>query len=249
MKAIILAGGRGKRLRPLTDRIAKPLLPLNGKPIIERIIDDLSTVGIDEFEIVVGYLGEQIMSYLREKFPDLEIMYSFQERQLGTAHALKNAKLPTNDFLVSASDCIFSVEYLRKFLKFHSDGEITLALKIMSEEEIMSSSTVELMGNRIMRIIEKPRRNEILSLIACAPLYIFPPEIRDYLSDIKKSRRGEYEIAQAIQDMIDNGFIAKGLITDEWMHLSTIDDFLGLNFPYMGELLKNKFPHIYSNRA
>lgn len=245
MKAIILAAGRGKRLKPLTDRIAKPLLPVNGKPIIERIIENLSFSGINEFNIVVGYLGEQIKFYLRERFPNLEISYSIQDKQLGTAHALQKTELPDSDFLVSASDSLFPLEYLKKFLKFHSMGEITLALKRMSEEEILSSSTVKLDGNIVRRIIEKPSMDEILSLIACAPLYIFPPEIRDYLKGMKKSKRGEYEIAQVIQRMIDDGFIARGIIAKEWIHMSDIDDFLRLNFPY----LFNKLPYIYPNRA
>ncbi|HIE33898.1 MAG TPA: nucleotidyltransferase family protein [Candidatus Altiarchaeales archaeon] len=227
MLAIILAGGLGTRLRPLTFRIPKALLPLHGKPILASILESLDRAGIDKFNIVVGPMGKKIISYFEST--KYRIEYSWQKEPLGTADALRYAELPDSDFLVSASDCLFSVDYLKEFLEFHSTGEITLALKTMSRNEIISSSTVEMDDGRVRRIIEKPSENEILSLVACAPLYIFPPESKEYIFKVEKSKRGEYEIAQVIQNMLDDGFIARGLLTEKWEHLSTLDDFRKLN--------------------
>ncbi|HID28314.1 MAG TPA: nucleotidyltransferase family protein, partial [Methanosarcinales archaeon] len=108
MRAIILAGGRGKRLRPLTDYIAKPLLPIKGKPIIQQIIENLSAANLKDIVIVVGYLGHQIRDYLGSgESAGVTIKYLEQKEQLGMAHALNIARDFINgDCLVAASDSI-----------------------------------------------------------------------------------------------------------------------------------------------
>lgn len=230
MRAIILAGGRGKRLRPLTDYIAKPLLPIKGKPIIQQIIENLSAVNIKDIVIVVGYLGHQIINYLGSG----RIKYLEQKEQLGMAHALNIARDYINgDCIVAASDSIFPVEHIKKLINFHisekCDATITLK-KLESIEEITHCSNVKLeKDNSISVIIEKPTNHQIISNISGSPLYIFKEVIKEYLPKVEKSQRQEYEIQSAIQAMIDDGLVVKGLLNDKWIHLSTREDFLRYN--------------------
>ncbi|OYT54860.1 MAG: hypothetical protein B6U72_01235 [Candidatus Altiarchaeales archaeon ex4484_2] len=242
MDAVILAAGRGRRLRPLTDELPKALLPVDGRPLLEQLIMNLSKAGIESFTLVVGFLGDLVVSFLKEEglAGKLEIDFVYQREQLGSAHALRQVKLRGGDYLVSACDCLYPVGYLKKFLEFHFTGgqDITLALKKLSPEEMSESSTVLLEKDKVTKIIEKPSREEFLSPIACAPLYIFPPGSEGFIQGVKKSKRGEYEITSVIQNMLDSGYGARGLQVKEWAHLSDTRDLLRLNFPYLKRLLE-----------
>lgn len=239
MKGVILAGGRGVRLRPLTDFVAKPLLPIRGRPAIGQIIENLCSAGIEEICIVLGHLGDQVIHFIGDGSNfGCKITYREQKEQLGMAHALSTAEdFIGEDGLVMASDCILPEEHLKELIKFHFDEkcDATLSLKELDEEEMLSSSTVKCEEDMtISQIIEKPARGEILSNLACSPLYIFK-DIKGYLPKVRKSKRGEFEIQDAIQRMIDDGLIVKGVISESFSHLSTIEDFLRLNFDYLDE--------------
>jgi len=231
MKAVILAGGLGKRLRPLTNHVPKAMLPLHGRPIIDLIIKNLRSAEINNFIIVTCYLGEQIRQHLGEE----DITFVEQEEPLGSGDALRSAiSLLKGDFVVTASDTLLPVDHIRKLIDLHleKDCDATLSLKRLSDKEIVNSSTVLLREDSIVKIIEKPSREEILSNISACPFYIFNDRIKDYLPRIKKSKRGEYELTSAIQLMIDDGLRVKGLLTREWFHLSNMEDFLKVNLSY-----------------
>lgn len=237
MKAILLAAGRGKRLRPLTDLVAKGLLPVGGRPIIEQIIENLRATGIEEIVVVTGHLGDQIKAYLGDgsKY-GVKIFYREQRKPLGMAHALRlGLDFIEGYVLVSACDSLSPEDHYRELLQRfrEEDLDAALSLKVMGREEIKESSVVKLEEDgSISRIIEKPSEDEIISNIACAPLYVFREGIKEYLPKVKKSKRGEYEIQDAIQSMIDDGLRVKGVLSGSWIHLSDIRDFLRLNFGY-----------------
>jgi len=235
-----LAGGRGTRLKPLTDEVPKALMPVEGKPLIEQLIRDLSDAGISSYTTVVGWLGGQIRDYL-DSINDgrWQIQYVNQKKQLGSAHALKQIKAPEADYLVSACDCLYPVSHLKKMLSYHAEGshDITLSLKQLPPDKITESSTVLYEDGWVEKIIEKPTLNELLSNIACNPLYILPPQSMKYINETDKSIRGEYEITSALQAMLEQGYKTKGVLTDDWVHLTTPADFLRLNFPYLKKML------------
>ncbi len=238
MKAVILAGGRGKRLKPITNFIAKALVPYRGKPIIHDLIQRVDSLEPEEVVIVLGWLGHQLREYLGSSTPrGVRIGYVYQGRPEGTAHALMQViGRVEGDFLVSACDSLFPVEHLRELWSHHvSEGcDATLSLKVMPREEITSSSTV-LLGRdgSISRIIEKPSEDEVLSSYASSPLYAFSNVVKDYLPQTRRSKRGEYEIQDAIQRMIDDGCRVQGVLSRKWIHLSDIEDFLKLNYDYL----------------
>ena len=232
MNAVILAGGLGKRLRPLTNNVPKAMLPINGRPVIDLIIENLRSAEITHFIVVIGYLGEQIRNHLKKE----SIIFVKQEKPLGSGDALKSAiSLVEGDFIVSASDTLLPVNHIKELIDLHlrENSDTTISLKKLSDMEIIDSSTVLLREDSILKIIEKPTREEILSNVSACPFYIFNDKIKDYLPWIKKSKRGEYELVDAIQLMIDDGLKVKGLLTKEWFHLSTLEDFQKPNFSYL----------------
>lgn len=242
MKAIILAGGRGKRLRPLTDIVAKPLLPVHGRPVIEQIIKNLEKVNVKDFTVVTGHLGWQVKEYLESLDLGAGISYVEQKEQLGSAHALlQAAEFIEGDIIVSACDSIYPVEHYAELIRMFREEslDVALSLKVMDAERIKESSVVRLEEDgRVTKIIEKPSEKEIISDISCGPVHVFKESIKDYLPRVKRSVRGEFELPDAIQMMIDDGLRVKGVITESWIHLSNVSDFLELNFEYIKSWLR-----------
>jgi len=229
MQAVILAAGKGTRLRPLTYETPKPLVKIGDKPIIEYFIKSLKRAGVEDFVVVVGYLGEQIVDYLGDgsKF-GVNIEYAWQEERLGMAHALKTAeeKIKDDYLLVAAADMIIRPCELEEFVRFHEEenSDATLALAYYKKEEIIGKmGNVEMDGDRILSIIEKPSEEELKGNIASLPLYIFNRKIFDYMKCLKKSRRGEYEIQDVIADMIKDSPIL-GKTIKERLHITCIED-------------------------
>ncbi|MFQ6050242.1 MAG: nucleotidyltransferase family protein [Candidatus Hydrothermarchaeota archaeon] len=242
MDAVILAAGKGKRLMPITERIAKPLLPIDGKPVIEQIVISLKKLGFKRIFIIIGHLGNQIEKYLGNgsKY-NIKIEYRRQV-PLGTAHALRCVENDIKgDFLVTASDSIFPLSHIRDLVKKHKKErcDATISLKKVNIKDIPSMSTVTLQGDRILKIVEKPKKGQVLSNISASPLYVFGDVVFDFLKDVRISERGEYELQDAIQKMIDSNLCVKGVFSEKWKHLTDINDLIELNFPYLIEFMKD----------
>tara|TARA_B100001013_G_C24477388_1_gene389874 strand:- start:2 stop:688 length:687 start_codon:yes stop_codon:yes gene_type:complete len=149
MKALILAGGRGKRLRPLTDKIPKSLIPINKKPLIQYTINYLKKFGINEIIICSGYKSKQIQNFLKKKKNfGCKIEYSVEKNPLGTAGAIKNAikNLSDESFLVINGDIITNID-LRKILKKPNT--------IAANELKTKFGTMEIKNNKILKFNEK----------------------------------------------------------------------------------------------
>jgi len=149
MKALILAGGRGKRLRPLTDKIPKSLIPINKKPLIQHTINYLKKFGINEIIICSGYKSKQIQDFLKKKKNfGCKIEYSVEKNPLGTAGAIKNAikNLSDESFLVINGDIITNID-LKKILKKPNT--------IAANELKTKFGTMEIKNNKILKFNEK----------------------------------------------------------------------------------------------
>ena len=149
MKALILAGGRGKRLRPLTDKIPKSLIPINKKPLIQYTINYLKKFGINEIIICSGYKSKQIQNFLKKKKNfGCKIEYSVEKNPLGTAGAIRNAikNLSDESFLVINGDIITNID-LKKILKKPNT--------IAANELKTKFGTMEIKNNRILKFNEK----------------------------------------------------------------------------------------------
>lgn len=207
MKAVVLGAGRGVRLRPLTNGIPKVMVKLGGKPILERILDSLADAEVDEIEIVVGYLKEKVEEYFKGSYRGIPINYLWQEKQLGTAHAIGLAKefIGKGDFIVMNGDVVVEKELIRGLA--HKD-EFDLSDAVVVGREVNDPwryGVMELSGEHLEKIVEKPAFGSTSSKIINAGIYRFNEKIFSEIRKVKISRRGEYEIVDAINALAKEG--------------------------------------------
>jgi len=201
LKAVVLAAGEGSRMHPLTYTRPKVMLPIANKPILEHLLVEAKKAGIREFILVVGYHDEQVRSYFgKGQKWGVNIDYCSQQRQSGTADALGMVKgLVDENFLVINGDIIVDQKDISK-LANKSDNTIS----VVEVEDTRDLGVVELIQGKVVRIYEKTEKPP--SHMANAGLYLFTPDIFDAISQTSKSPRGEYEITESLQLMVDKGY-------------------------------------------
>ena len=224
MKAVILAAGEGSRMRPLTYTRPKVMLPLANKPILEHLLVEASKAGIREFIFIVGYRDEQVRDYFGSGDRwGVSIDYSTQRRQLGTADAIKTVEdLVNGNFVVINGDIVVNQKNISS-LTNRSDN----TLSVFEVEDTGDLGVVEINGDRITRIYEKTERPP--SHMANAGLYLFTPDIFDTVSRASKSLRGEYEITDALQLVIEERHHISYQKVSYWLDLSYPWDLLTAN--------------------
>ena len=182
INAVILAGGKGTRLRPLTFDIPKPLVKVNGKPLIEYALEELERNGVENVYISLGYKAEKIMHYLdhRKKF-GANIEYVLESKPLGTGGALRHAmeKMQGYEDIISVNgDTIFKAE-LDKMYEFHKKNDALITMGSFMLDDIRGFGVIETEGDRITRFIEKPDPKEVKSNIINAGIYIISKRVLD----------------------------------------------------------------------
>jgi len=224
LKAIILAAGEGSRMRPLTYTRPKVMLPIANKPILEHVLIEAKKAGIEEFIFIVGYHDEQVRCYFGSGDRwGIRIDYCTQRRQKGTADALKMAEgLVDGKFLLINGDTIIAHDDIKKVA---NRNDITLS--VIAVEDTKGLGVVELSQGKVIRIYEKTRKPP--SHMANTGLYLFTPDIFDALSQTTKSPRGEYEITDSLQLMIDKGHHISYQEIGYWLDLSYPWDLLSAN--------------------
>ena len=178
MQAVILAAGRGSRLHPITKNRTKAMCPVVGKPIVERVMETLVTNGIHEFILVISSDDQEILDYFEERSKlEATIRFATQDQQLGMGHALlQAAPYIKGDFLLSSCDNLVSETTIHRMLSMwfsNPPPNGILALLRVGPEELTRMGVVELQGDRIIRIVEKPTLAEAPSDIGSVPIYIF----------------------------------------------------------------------------
>jgi len=230
MKALILSGGKGTRLRPLTHTNAKQLIPIANKPILFYVIEAIRDSGIKDIGIVVGQTKDEIRGATGDgKRWGVKITYIEQESPLGLAHAVKISRpfLKKENFIVFLGDNLIRSgikTLVEDFTRKKPNAQILLA-KVSHPEQF---GVGELKGNRITRLEEKPKKPK--SDLALVGVYMFDSKIFDAVAHIKPSGRGELEITDAIQWLIDNGLtVTPHIITGWWKDTGKVEDILEAN--------------------
>lgn len=241
MLAVILAAGRGKRLHPLTLIRSKPMLPILGKPMVERVLDGLIAQGLRKFLVVVRPQDAELQSHLQKVItPPLEVKLIPQEQPRGTAHALSlAAPYIQEDFLLSACDNLLPEPDLERLLRRWRDHPALdglLSLFEVPEDQVSATGIVELDGLTITRILEKPSPKEAPTNIASVPVYCFRETLLSHLDDLPLSLRGEYELQAVIQRLIAHGKTVQGLFISRRLTVTTPDDLLAVNLQYLSRL-------------
>lgn len=225
MKAVILAAGEGLRMRPLTFTRPKVMLPVAGKPILEHLIIKAKEAGVNEFILVVGYHDEEIRNYFDSGSNlGVSIDYATQRKQLGTANALAQVSQLMNEksFLVMNGDAIVGSEDIKNLI-----SKNVTALSLFEVKDTRGLGAVAVEGNHVVHIYEKTENPP--SNLANAGIYLFTREIFNAIEKTPKSPRGEYEITESIQMLVDNGIPVSYEIIKYWLDLTYPWDLLDAN--------------------
>ena len=216
MRGIILAAGKGRRLRPLTHTGPKHLLPIAGKPIIRYGIDKLKEIGLAEIGVVVGYRADDVKECLKDGSDlGISIRYILQPVQRGIAHALKVAEeyLSDDRLVVYLGDNLLK-QNLKKFADdFERENcDALILLSRVRNPERFGVAVLE--GGKVTRLVEKPREN--ISDLALVGIYFFKPVVFKAIHQIRPSWRNELEITDAIQWLVDHGYNVKAKVVKGW---------------------------------
>lgn len=179
MKAIILAGGKGARLRPYTKILPKPLMPIGDMPILEILLRQMKATGlIDEAILTVGYLEELLRAFFKDgqRF-GLKIRYSFEEHPLGTAGPLSLIEGLTETFLVTNGDVLTTLD-IADLVRYHQENEASATIAMHARQINVDLGVLELEGdNQISGYIEKPSYDFNVSM----GIYVFEPRVLDFI--------------------------------------------------------------------
>jgi glucose-1-phosphate thymidylyltransferase len=230
MKGLILAGGVGSRLRPITHTQSKQLIPVANKPILFYGLEALAATGIEDVGIVVGDLEEEIRGAVGDGSRwGCRVTYIHQEAPLGLAHAVLTAQefIGDNDFVMYLGDNLVPegiATFVQAYQEHGPDAQIFLVK--VPEPERFGVAVLE--GDRVVRLVEKP--TEHISDLALAGVYLFNPSIFTAAATIEPSARGELEITDAIQYLIDHGYRVRAeMITGWWKDTGKLEDLLEAN--------------------
>jgi len=190
MKAIILAGGRGERLRPLTDRTPKPLISIKGKPIMQRCIENLEVHGIKDIILSVGYMADKIKDYFGNGGKHgVRIEYNIEENPLGTGGAIKDIVKKfkiEEDFISLWGDNIANFD-ISGLLETHGANKGLVTMALTKRKDVENFGVVKLSGEKIEGFVEKPKREEAPSNLINAGAFVANPKILEMLPEGKSS--------------------------------------------------------------
>jgi UDP-N-acetylglucosamine diphosphorylase / glucose-1-phosphate thymidylyltransferase / UDP-N-acetylgalactosamine diphosphorylase / glucosamine-1-phosphate N-acetyltransferase / galactosamine-1-phosphate N-acetyltransferase len=234
MKAVILAAGKGTRMKGLTQEIPKPMLAVEGKPILEHIVGGLVAAGIREICIITGWKAEVIENHFRDGSQfHCQMTYARQEIQNGTGKAPELAKpfVGKDDFLLTYGDILVKRETYQRMRTRWESAKFAGLLTVTAGEDVTQGGLNFFDEDfNLTRLVEKPTPDQLDKLRASgwlrpgapawynAGIYIFDPRIFDYTSRLEKSPRGEYELTDAISAMVQSGNKIAGLkIEGRWV--------------------------------
>jgi len=234
MKAVVVAAGEGKRLKPLTHTRPKCMIPLAGKPILHHVLESLKEAGFRDVTIVVNYLKHKITDHFGDgRKLGIRINYAEQKETNGTAGAFLAAEnYVDDDFFGMAADIITESAAIKRLVSSH-EGEITIGLKEIADPKEYGIAIMK--RSKIVNFEEKPKIPKS-NLINCS-MYVFNENIFRDIREIRRSERGEYEITDLIKKLAPKGNVKGVRISEFWQDLGLPWQLFDAN-----EFILNKMP-------
>jgi mannose-1-phosphate guanylyltransferase/phosphomannomutase len=243
MRAVVMAGGEGTRLRPLTSNQPKPMVPIVGKPCMEHILELLRKHHFEDVIVTVAFLPQAIRTYFGDgEALGLNLEYSVEESPLGTAGSVRLASGKLDDtFLVISGDALCDFD-LTKLVEFHREraSSVTIALKSVPNPLEFGIVVTDSDG-RIERFLEKPSWSQVFSDTINTGVYVLEPEVLKYVPDDRP-----YDFSKELFPYLLEmgkplyGFLAEGY----WQDIGNLDQFRQANFDALDELVKLNVPGI-----
>src|SRR6266536_3148557 len=224
MKAVIMAGGEGTRLRPLTANQPKPMLPLGNRPMVEHIVRHVFNHGFKDIVVTVQFLASQVRNYFGDGSDmGVDLTYATETTPLGTAGSVKNAAEQLDDtFLVISGDALTDVD-LGELVAFHrrSGAVVTVALKPM-DTPLEFGIVITGEDGRIERFLEKPHWGQVFSDTINTGIYVIEPEIFDHIPDGPSDFSGDIFPA-----LLDHGAPLYGFVVDGyWEDVGNLEAYM-----------------------
>lgn len=219
-KAVIMAAGDSTRMLPLSANIPKHLLPIAGKPLIFHTLDALEKAGIEEILIIYGYHGEKMREAIAaQDWNKMKISFVLQKERHGTAHAAGHARefVGNDNALLMNGDILLGPGSFDGLIKYHKVGKYDMTLSVWPIEDPSAYGVVEVKEGKAIRLIEKPTKDQLVSNLANAGLYIIGESLWDAIRDTKPSQRGELEITDSIEMIIRRNNVGAYILPSWWI--------------------------------
>ncbi|HLZ72520.1 MAG TPA: glucose-1-phosphate thymidylyltransferase [Dehalococcoidia bacterium] len=230
MKAVVLAGGKGSRLRPFTYTGAKQLIPIANKPVLFYALEQLTALGVHEVAVVVGETGDQVRAALGDGSQfGLCLSYVQQDAPRGIAHAVGLCRefVGAHDFVVVLGDN-FARDGIREPIDAFRAANLDCGVVLSRVPNPQAFGVAEFAGERLVRVVEKPAVPP--SDLAITGIYYFSPAVFPVIAALRPSARGELEITDAIQALLEGeARVGHALLTGPWIDTGKMADILEAN--------------------
>lgn len=233
-KAVLLAAGRGTRMRELTAGLPKPMLQVRGKPVLQHIVEGLGAAGVTDFLIVVGWRAEVVKEFFGDGSKlGVRIAYATQTVQDGTGKVVQLAKgfTGTEPFVLSYGDILISPENYPRICSALVGAEAVVTVK-RSDDVSQGGAVFVNEEFELVDLREKPKPGEPTSPWYNAGVYAFRPSIFDFIAKLERSPRGEYELTDAIRNLALAGKKVQALeLLGDWADVRDPEILAQLNLP------------------
>lgn len=217
LQAVIMAGGKGTRLRPITEDLPKPMLPVGDRPLMQRIVDQLHQAGIRRVNISTHYLPEKIIEYFGDgREFGVALNYVTEDRPLGTAGALSLMETPDEPLLVINGDILTRVDF-RAMLAYHREHKADLTVGVRQYDLRVPYGVVECEGSRVCKLREKPQ----VSFLVNAGIYLLEPSVRRYIPNGQR-----FDMTDLIEKLLAEGqAVVSFPIVEYWLDVGQHEDY------------------------
>jgi NDP-sugar pyrophosphorylase family protein len=229
MDAVVMAAGDGMRLRPLTERWPKPILPVDGRPVIATLLRELAAAGLELVVVVTGHLAEQVEELVGDGSGfGLHVRYARQPGVLGSADAVERALAAGAEppLLVTAADTVYTPGDLRRFVEGAAGADGALAYRLDPEPDPPHRAAVRVVDGRVERVVDEdpfdPR--------SAAPLWLLGPALIPFLEGLSGP---PFELKDVLQRGIDAGLGVRGVEIGRTRDLTYPGDLVNENFGYL----------------